>query len=1166
MIAPSWLKAQLRIEHHIVNNSCYYGNSSTTLSPTIIQTPAETLMSNIRQTTTRTSSITSSTNTTTSTATGHGDYPPLLTQIQRQHQQLQQQQKQQHEQPKQKILLFSSNRNGAVGKIIYQLKQVTMTTCFNENNNELNSGAHSSNAIDYSCSNSRSNRSPFPQKDDSYNHVDEGGEIRLTSLMQKENRSKINGESNQHFQLPLIQNLLKDPCNMKKNGSVDENSVDQERSTVLGMKNRRKSQNKMCMIITMYIHSLEIHSDYRGHDLGHFLWMIAMETICCQHEQQQQRNQELVNLKEYDSNHDRQREFKPKRKIRKIAKQLHQQNHDDNENELIQTNKFNTNIVDDDDDNDSCDYDDNDDDVDSERYCDYQSNSAVDNYISQCSPNKLNESYDDDNDSYCIVCQFHVEEDMIRYNRLISYYQRLGCNNITNEDPTNVNKSSSISYHHNPNDSTMVYRSIPMELIQKRYYQYYHVINQLDELMSSIVRRSVSTPLQHDQHHALPNFKKRNTCSSTKSYVTPVVNTKSSTISTWNDNCSFIPIEFVNSNGIDIILFTSHFYCNDDLSLFHENNDHRHCHSMISEKRVSLSKSGNNHHVTSMKKEKQNHMPFGRWLLMIRKENSGNNVDCVDSQPSSISSQRKLMKEYKYSLESTHPHSTCCSCCCYCPSSFLVELRTTKGYGLYITSSSDDARCILLPRDPSLIRRRFRRKGRISTVTLAAAESEKNSLDTSLSSIRTPAEFNNDICGFLFRFIPLFHHLRKDYKCLPQQHSEEEPKRDSSKQYCSRCVCSCDELRQSHDDQPDAVTYGVLQSLVMDDAYLSLDCTNNILLHCSKYPASSLWTIQSNYSRPDPNQSNTKCYPGSSRSVSQTQKVAFMKTSITLQHVGRMKDIPLRLYQDDSVKTRISSIPSHFTPTKLQSQTMPQTQDEFTPQTPVKPILKVSIIEALLHQCHQIPAFPNDQFHHVLTTQCRHHYCSQNTTEISNDTHEYNTPSKFMSLCSYCFYVAEYCRWNGHPDWVQIIGLVYHLGHMFTNDRHSHTDDYANHSHQQENSRPDYMLHVLQSNQARLPDEAWKLLLAASSCMKDNDSNDIRLAHDDSTQSFEKDFVTLLHIVEDQVKSSSLSSPSSTKNYHLRVQLPTLTDCKELWETYYIDIATKYQMAGTINW
>jgi inositol oxygenase len=215
-----------------------------------------------------------------------------------------------------------------------------------------------------------------------------------------------------------------------------------------------------------------------------------------------------------------------------------------------------------------------------------------------------------------------------------------------------------------------------------------------------------------------------------------------------------------------------------------------------------------------------------------------------------------------------------------------------------------------------------------------------------------------------------------------------------------------------------------------------------------------------------------------------------------------------------------------------------------------------------------------------------------------------NNKMNSVSLRTRCFRAAEYFRNAGHPDWVQLLALVYALGGVVNcidmQSAIESEDDYdwtipsrsrvvgclapnsvvfgefrslnadendprysSAHGHYDLHcgldnvaltwTGPEYMYHMLKHNQVDIPEEGLKLLRLAS--LSDWHTKHLYavFADDDDIdmQSFISDFDELLLAA----KRETLLNGELTSE-----------ECDRLWNTHYGEIASKYNMDGNLKW
>jgi inositol oxygenase len=208
------------------------------------------------------------------------------------------------------------------------------------------------------------------------------------------------------------------------------------------------------------------------------------------------------------------------------------------------------------------------------------------------------------------------------------------------------------------------------------------------------------------------------------------------------------------------------------------------------------------------------------------------------------------------------------------------------------------------------------------------------------------------------------------------------------------------------------------------------------------------------------------------------------------------------------------------------------------------------------------------------------------------------------SLRTRCFRTAELFRNAGHPDWVQLIALVYSLAgvvnsiDMVTAVESENDYDWTISSRgrvvgctppasvafgefrslnaDEQDPRysslqgmydlhcgfdnvllawtgPEYMYYMLKHNEVNVPDEGLKMLRLAS--LNDWHTNDaysqFAKEDDEDMQLFVADFDELIRAARDETRNGNEMS---------------INDCRGLWKSHYADIATKYGADGNLMW
>jgi len=197
------------------------------------------------------------------------------------------------------------------------------------------------------------------------------------------------------------------------------------------------------------------------------------------------------------------------------------------------------------------------------------------------------------------------------------------------------------------------------------------------------------------------------------------------------------------------------------------------------------------------------------------------------------------------------------------------------------------------------------------------------------------------------------------------------------------------------------------------------------------------------------------------------------------------------------------------------------------------------------------------------------------------------------SLRTLAFQSAECVRSLGHPDWVQLVALVYYLGRVHSS-RNEKTDAYdwtiASRSWvlgcpvpdnplfgEFQSLRPDpddnckyeahcglenvvlawtgpeYMYHMLQRNSSSLPKEGLAMLRLAS--LIDWHSG---CAYTDLENQDDKDLKSFVAEFDKMLATARKQSPATKEMSN--------DECDLLWKSHYSDIAAKYNVSGELQW
>jgi inositol oxygenase len=208
------------------------------------------------------------------------------------------------------------------------------------------------------------------------------------------------------------------------------------------------------------------------------------------------------------------------------------------------------------------------------------------------------------------------------------------------------------------------------------------------------------------------------------------------------------------------------------------------------------------------------------------------------------------------------------------------------------------------------------------------------------------------------------------------------------------------------------------------------------------------------------------------------------------------------------------------------------------------------------------------------------------------------------SLRTRCFRTAELFRNAGHPDWVQLIALVYNLAGVanlidmvtavesendydwtissrgrvvgctppasitFGEYRSLNADEYDPTYNSLQGmydlhcgfdnvllawTGPEYMYYMLKHNEVNIPDEGLKMLRLASlyDWHTNNAYSQFATEDDEDVQMSVADFDELIRAARDETRDCNEMCS---------------TDCEGLWKSHYADIATKYGADGNLMW
>jgi ribosomal protein S18 acetylase RimI-like enzyme len=228
------------------------------------------------------------------------------------------------------------------------------------------------------------------------------------------------------------------------------------------------------------------------------------------------------------------------------------------------------------------------------------------------------------------------------------------------------------------------------------------------------------------------------------------------------------------------------------------------------------------------------------------------------------------------------------------------------------------------------------------------------------------------------------------------------------------------------------------------------------------------------------------------------------------------------------------------------------------------------------------------------------------------------------SLCTRCFAIAQAFRHAGHPDWVQLLALLYSLGSIVKclDGEHYDYDDYdwtvpsqtwvagcalppssvtfgqfqtldedsrCHCSSREEQKQigggtyplhcglnalllpwtgPEYMYRMLQHNGICVPDEGMKMLRYAT-LVDWHTGNEYRhLANEDDVdvQGFVAEFSQIIMFHQDAPAPAATTVLDAHGGGDCALLLPSHEECDKLWETHYSDIAKKYNVGSILCW
>jgi len=258
---------------------------------------------------------------------------------------------------------------------------------------------------------------------------------------------------------------------------------------------------------------------------------------------------------------------------------------------------------------------------------------------------------------------------------------------------------------------------------------------------------------------------------------------------------------------------------------------------------------------------------------------------------------------------------------------------------------------------------------------------------------------------------------------------------------------------------------------------------------------------------------------------------------------------------------------------------------------------RMSLRTALLDHAQSIPADPFEPTNRTKNRDCENHGMS-------------------ISLCTLAFQCAECVRAQGHPDWVQLVALLYHLGRvrplLGEENRTKQQDEYYHYDwsiasrsrvlgcpvpeqasfgefrslRPTEDAKfespssgshntgmyelhcglanveltwtgPEYMYYMLQLNESAIPDEGLAMLRLAS--LSDwhtrNAYSDLESAEDVQVKPLVADLDRMLTTTARQRQARRLGE------HELSAEA-----CHWLWTSHYADIAAKYNVDGALQW
>lgn len=213
-------------------------------------------------------------------------------------------------------------------------------------------------------------------------------------------------------------------------------------------------------------------------------------------------------------------------------------------------------------------------------------------------------------------------------------------------------------------------------------------------------------------------------------------------------------------------------------------------------------------------------------------------------------------------------------------------------------------------------------------------------------------------------------------------------------------------------------------------------------------------------------------------------------------------------------------------------------------------------------------------------------------------------PAPLSSLRSKCFRIAELLRHCGHPDWIQLVGLVYHLGSAVKSVEETRMEDDSDQEafdwtiacetrvvgslvpvdssfirYQGDDTAmskaasldmyapqcgldqvllcwtgPEYMYHLLRHNHVMIPEEGLQVLRLAALQDWHTGGHYGWLANDqdESVKSLAYEFYAVLQAVDDECRQNALKIDDAA--------------CNRLWKECYACIAQKYRAGGVLTW